>query len=471
MTGAAPVGAPVAPLDLSRPGRYHVVGVAGPGMNPIATVLAQMGHAVSGSDTREGPIVDRLRSVGVDVTIGHDPAVVHGVDAVTASTAIPAGNVELAAARAAGIPVLRRAGMLAAICARASTVAVAGTHGKTTTTSMLAAIADAAGLDPNLIVGGDVHDLGTGARWTGSDLLVVEADESDGTFLELPLHGTILTNVETDHLDHFGSFTAIVDGFDRYLAQVAGPKVVCADGEHAARLAGRHGAITYGRSPTARWRPVQIEARAGGVRFAVEHDGRRVAEVDLPLRGVHNVLNAVGAMARGEALGVSPADAACALGRFGGVRRRFDVRGVHHGVTLVDDYAHLPSEIAAVLEGVASGADGWQRVVAVFQPNRYKRMAVMSPEYADAFVRADLAVVTEIYPSGEAVIAGVTGRWVVDAVAARHPAARVEWIPDRGELVAFLAAELRDGDDCVSMGCGDVERLPDELLARWGGQP
>ena len=461
--GAGPV--PRAPLDLSRPARYHVVGVGGPGMNPIAHVLAAMGHRVSGSDTKESAVLDRLRADGVDVHVGHDAGLVHGVDAVTASTAIPATNVELVEAAARGVTVLRRAGMLASICAQASTVAVAGTHGKTTTSSLLAMALVAAGLDPSFIIGGDVHQVGSGARWTGGPWMVVEADESDGTFLELPLHGTILTNVDTDHLDHFGSFAGIVAGFDAYLGQVPGPKVVCADDPTAARLAAAHGAVTYGRAAGATWRPVDVRVDAGVQRFTVTANGAAAGEVELPLRGAHNVLNATAALAMACELGASFADAARGLAGFGGVRRRFDVRGHHRGVTFVDDYAHLPGEIAAVLQAAANGGDGFRRVVAVFQPNRYKRMAVMSSDYRDAFERADLAVVTEIYPSGEPIIPGVTGRWVVDAIAEAHPRARVEWVPDRTELVDFLARELRDGDVCVSMGCGDVALLPDEVLA------
>ncbi len=460
-------GAPVprAPLDLRAPGRYHLVGVGGPGMNPIAEVLVGMGHRVSGSDLRDGPILERLRDLGVEVHVGHDPAFVHGVDAVTASTAIPATNVEVVEAVRTGVPMLRRAGMLASICARADALAVAGTHGKTTTTSMLAMMLVGAGLDPSFIIGGDVHQVGSGARWGSGRFLVVEADESDGTFLELPLHGTILTNIDVDHLDHFGTFERIVAGFDAYLAQVPGPKVVCADDPHAARLAVAHGAITYGRSAEARWRPVDVTVDAGVQRFTVEVDGVARGEVVLPLRGAHNVLNATAALAMADAVGAPFAAAAGALAGFGGVRRRFDLRGRDGGATFVDDYAHLPTEIAAVLEAARHGGDGFGRVVAVFQPNRYKRMAVMSAEYRDAFVGADLTVITEIYPSGEPVIAGVSGRWVVDAVAAAHPGARVEWIPDRSELVEFLAAELGEGDVCVSMGCGDVAGLPDEVLA------
>jgi UDP-N-acetylmuramate--alanine ligase len=435
-------------------------------MSAIAIVLAEMGHRVSGSDIRERPVLDRLRAAGVDVRVGHERAVVHGCHAVTASTAIPATNVELDEARRHGVMVLRRAGMLASICARAQSLAVAGTHGKTTTTSMLMLILSEAGLRPSFVIGGDVTDLGTGAQWTGSPWFVVEADESDGTHLELPLHGTVLTNVEVDHLDHYGSFEGIVDGFDRYLAQIAGPKVVCADDPVAASLAERHGAVTYGLGAGARYRATALAAAGGTFGFDVERDGELLGRVELPLRGEHNVANATGAIALAMEIGVPFAAAAAALARFGGVARRFDIRGTDRGATFVDDYAHLPSEIAAVVRAARVSGDGWRRVIAVFQPNRYNRMAEMWAEYADAFVGADVVVLTEIYPSGTTPLPGVTGRLVVNAVLDAHPTSRVVWLPHRQDLVGFLAREVGEGDVCISMGCGDIASLPDEILAR-----
>jgi UDP-N-acetylmuramate--alanine ligase len=457
---------PAPPLDLRLPGRYHVVGVGGPGMSAIALVLAGMGHRVSGSDLRDTPVLERLRAAGVAVNVGHRRDVVHGVDAVTASTAIPATNTELDEARRLAIPVLRRAGMLASICACARSVGVAGTHGKTTTTSMLAMILTEAGLQPSFIVGGDVNDVGTGAHWTGRDLLVVEADESDGTFLELPLDATIVTNVEVDHLDYYGQPDAIVAAFDDYLGAVEGPKVVCLDDAHAARLGARHCAITYGTSASARYRLVGVQSADGALTFAVEREGVRLGSVQLPLRGIHMARNATAAIAMADQLG-APFDAATrALARFGGVARRFDFRGEYDGITFVDDYAHLPSEIAAVLEAAATSGDGWRRIVAVFQPNRYSRMEVLSPEYRDAFARADTTIITDIYPSGEAPRPGVTGKLVVNAILDAHPWQRVVWLPKRGEVIDFLAAEVRSGDVCISMGCGDVASLPSEVLAR-----
>jgi UDP-N-acetylmuramate--alanine ligase len=457
---------PTAPLDLSAPQRLHVVGVGGPGMSAIAIVLAEMGHHVSGSDIRERSVLDRVRAAGVAVNVGHDRTVVHGCDAVTYSTAVPMNNVEVDEGLRTGVPTMHRSGMLASICARAKSLGVAGTHGKTSTTSMLMLILAEAGLRPSFVIGGDVTDMGTGAQWTGGEWFVVEADESDGTHLQLPLHGTVLTNVDIDHLDHYGTFEAIVEGFDRYLGQIPGPKVLCIDDPHCARLAVRHGAITYGTSPDADFVATDIRPNEGAFTFDVLHHGDRLGTVSLPLRGVHNVRNATGALAMALSVGVSFEVAADALAKFGGVARRFDVRAVDAGATLVDDYAHLPNEIAAVLAAAKGSGDGWKRVVAVFQPNRFNRMAVMWPEYRDAFVDADVVVLTDIFPSGTAPIPGVTGKLVVNAVLDAHPDTRLVWLPKRHDLVDHLARTLTDGDVCISMGCGDIATLPDEVEAR-----
>ena len=462
---------PPPPLELSIPHRLHVVGVGGPGMSAIAIALAEMGHNVSGSDLREHPVLERVRAAQVSVNIGHNRALVHGCDAVTASTAVPTRNVELDEARKTGVDVLSRAGMLASICAQAKSLAVAGTHGKTTTTSMLMLILAQAAMRPSFVVGGDVTDVGTGAHWSRGEWLVVEADESDGTHLELPLYGTILTNIETDHLDHYGSFAAIVESFDQYLSQIRGPRVLCADDPITAALAARHGAITYGLSDNADIRAVDIHPTDGSFTFTIERstgDGRvgreRLGEIALPLRGLHNVANATGAVAMALEIGVDFADIAAALAKFGGVARRFDIRGSDGGATFVDDYAHLPSEISAVLAAARGSGDGWDRVIAVFQPNRFNRIAEMWSEYHSAFTDADIVVLTDVFASGTTPIPGVTGKLIVNAVAEAHPDKRIVWLPKRVDLVSFVAAEARRGDVCISMGCGDIASFPAEVL-------
>ena len=458
-------------VDLSASRALHVVGAGGPGMNALAVILAEMGHRTTGSDVRESAAVQRLRDLDVRVNVPHDPHVVVGRDAVTHSSAIRADNVELAAARRAGVRVVSRATMLASVCDRAHVVAVAGTHGKTTTSALLATMLRDAGMDPGYYIGGEARSLGGNAHW-GTGPFVVEADESDSTHTELHPHATILTNVDVDHLDEHGSLEGIVASFDRYLAAVPGPRVVCADDPRAADLARRHGAITYGIAPESGGTGgADMEARnvrfaEGGARFEAYYRGSLVGEVTVSLRGRHNVLNTLAALAMALELGADAASCLRTLADFRGVERRFDTRHVVDGITLVDDYAHLPAEISAVLAAARGSTDSWSRVVAVFQPNRFNRMAVMSPEYCDAFTGADLVVVTDIYPSGTTPIAGVTGKLVVDAVRAAHPHARVEWRATRDELVDFLAGELRAGDVCISMGCGDIETLPDEVVAR-----
>ena len=461
------------PWPLTRahvPPRIHIVGVGGPGTSAIAIILREMGGVVSGSDMVESPIVDRLRALGVVVNVPHDAGAIVECEIVTHSAAVRDTNVELVAARQAGKTVWSRAQMLGWISKQARTVAVAGTHGKTTTTTLLTLMLRAAGRDPGYLIGAEVPQLESSAHW-GSDVFVVEADESDSSHRAIAPDCTILTNVDTDHLDEHGSFAGIVDSFDAYLSAVKGIKVVCADDATALQLARRHGAITYGISDaTANTNTPDVWATdvrfAGDVSHFVAHMAQGSVAVSLALRGEHNVRNCLAALAMAVQLGVEPSVAAEAVRNFAGVRRRFDLRATEGGATFVDDYAHLPAEITAVLRAVRTDNVGWKRVVAVFQPNRFNRMAVMSDQYRDAFVDADLVVITDIYASGTDRIEGVTGQLVVDAVRAAHPTARVEWLAERADLVDFVAREVRDGDLCISMGCGDIETLPDEVVAR-----
>jgi UDP-N-acetylmuramate--alanine ligase len=450
--------------------------VGGPGTSAIAIILREMGGVVSGSDTVESPTVDRLRALGIVVNVPHDAGAIAECEIVTHSAAVRETNVELVAARQAGKTVWSRAQMLGWVSKQARTVAVAGTHGKTTTTTLLTLMLRAAGRDPGYLIGAEVPQLESSAHW-GSDVFVVEADESDSSHRAIAPHSTILTNVDTDHLDEHGSFAGIVDSFDAYLGEVEGIKVVCADDATALQLARRHGAITYGisdatQNTSTNTNTSTVDVRATDVRFAgdVTHFVAQMEQgsfaVSLALRGEHNVRNCLAALAMAVQLGVEPGVAVEAVRNFAGVRRRFDLRATEGGATFVDDYAHLPAEITAVLRAVRTDNVGWKRVVAVFQPNRFNRMAVMSDQYRDAFVDADVVVITDIYASGTDRIEGVTGQLVVDAVRAAHPTARVEWLAERADLVDFVAREVCDGDLCISMGCGDIETLPDEVVAR-----
>ena len=463
-------------IDLREPKRVHIVGVGGPGMSAVATVLAEMGHQVSGSDIRRSELTTRLENLGITINIGHNPEVVLGCDFVTGSPAIAESNIEYQKARDLNIRVLSRAETLASICRCATSVGVAGTHGKTTTSSMLTTILLGAGKNPSYLIGGDVVSLNRGASWSNSELFVVEADESDGTHAQLPLAATILTNIDIDHLDHFKTQAAIEQSFFDYVGNIAGPRVLCLDDPACALIAQTHNAITYSvnDNSSADYVATSIKFKNGSSSFGVAQNlGSQSVElgrINLPLRGHHNVSNALAALAMAMQFGVEFEQAAQALSNFGGVARRFDVQGVDHGATFVDDYAHLPNEISAVLSGVRDESDNWSRVVAVFQPNRFNRMSVISHLYADSFVAADLVVITDIYSSGTEPISGVTGQLVVDAILESHPNSRVIYQPSRTNLVEFLADEIKDGDLCISMGCGDISSLPSEVIARRRGK-
>ena len=463
-------------IDLREPKRVHIVGVGGPGMSAVATVLAEMGHQVSGSDIRRSELTTRLENLGITINIGHNPEVVLGCDFVTGSPAIAESNIEYQKARDLNIRVLSRAETLASICRCATSVGVAGTHGKTTTSSMLTTILLGAGKNPSYLIGGDVISLNRGASWSNSELFVVEADESDGTHAQLPLAATILTNIDIDHLDHFKTQAAIEQSFFDYVGNIAGPRVLCLDNPACALIAQTHNAITYSVNDksSADFVATSIKFKNGSSSFGVAQNlGSQSVElgrINLPLRGHHNVSNALAALAMAMQFGVEFEQAAQALSNFGGVARRFDVQGVDHGATFVDDYAHLPNEISAVLSGVRDESDNWSRVVAVFQPNRFNRMSVISHLYADSFVAADLVVITDIYSSGTEPISGVTGQLVVDAILESHPNSRVIYQPSRTNLVEFLADEIKDGDLCISMGCGDISSLPSEVIARRRGK-
>jgi UDP-N-acetylmuramate--alanine ligase len=447
-------------FDLSVPRRIHVLGASGPGMGAIARILARMGHRVSGCDVRDTAALRGLADDGVAVLVGNDPGHVDGVDAVTHSSVIPTTHSEIEAIRATGGAALVRADMLAAICSTRSAIGVAGTHGKTTTSALLASILVTAGVDPGWVIGGDVPTLGSNAHWGDGEFLVVEADESDSTHLRLPLAGAIVTNVDVDHLDNFGSFEGVVASFATFVEGVHGPVVLCAEDPTCAALASRTNATTFGIGVG----DVQADGLCPeglGSSFEVSVDGR-THRATIALPGRHNVLNALAALAMAVRLGVPAAVAIEGLAQFGGVSRRFDVKGDVGGVVFVDDYAHLPAEIAATLAAARVGLEPRGRLVAVFQPNRYHRIAAMAADYAGCFGDADVVVIADIYGSGTEKIPGVSGRLVADSVAATG--AVVHWCEERGALASFVDTLLRDGDVCVSMGCGDIESLPDEIM-------
>jgi UDP-N-acetylmuramate--alanine ligase len=432
-------------------------------MSAYASVLAAMGHEVSGSDLKASPATERLEAAGVHVALGHDASQVGPAELVAVSSAVGPTNPEVAEARRRGIEVVSRADLLAAIAAARRSVAVAGTHGKTTTTSMLALILVEAGLHPSFLVGGDLNEIGTNAVWDAGEWLVLEADESDGTFLRLDPDVAVVTNVEADHLDHYGDAAAVERAFEQFCAGRNGrPLVVGADDAVADGLGRRHGGDRVGEVADATWRIEGLRSRRAGSAFDVVHQGRTAVHVELPVPGRHNARNAALAAVAAHRAGAPLAAAAAALARFAGVTRRFEFRGEANGVCFVDDYAHHPTEVAAALEAAAAG--GWSRVVVVFQPHRYSRTAALGAAFADAFGGADHVVVTDVYAAGEPALPGVTGRLVADAVAGAHPELDLAYVPGRAELRAHLATVLRPGDLCLTLGAGDLTSLADELL-------
>ena len=452
----------LADLDLSGRQHVHVVGVGGAGMSAIATVLSGMGHEVSGSDVKASPVTERLRALGIEVSIGHAPAQVELADLVTYSPAVPADNVELVEARRRGIPVARRAAVLAAIAAERRCVAVAGTHGKTTTASMLSLILVEAGLRPSYLIGADVNETGTNALWGTGDWLVLEADESYGSFGALRSEIALVTNVEPDHLDHYGTFDSLAAAFGRYLAS-ASRRIVSADDQVAARLGAEAGAISVGTSPEAAYRVGRMVASRSAVGFDLDGPDGPLGRIELAVPGAHNAHNAALAVAGAIEVG-APFDAAVsALARFAGVPRRFEFRGEAGGVTFVDDYAHLPTEVRATLAAARQGS--WRRIIAVFQPHRYTRTAALAESFGRAFDDADLVFVTDVYGAGEAPVPGVSGRLVADALERQGARPRVVYVSSRDELRALVAAMLQPGDLCVTLGAGDLTTLPEELVA------
>lgn len=437
-------------------------------MAPLAVVLAGLGHRVSGSDVRESANLDVVRAAGATVTVGHDAHLVDDVDIVVYSTAVPEHNVELVRAREAGKTVRHRSGALEALCRGHVTIGVAGTHGKSTTTALLTHMLTACGADPSCIVGADVPGMSAGARSGSSGLLVLEADESDGTLEMLVLEHLVVTNVDVDHLDYFGSFEALQDAMREVIEGVPGVVVMNADDSVSAGIARRltRGDVrTFGRRDDADVRLVSCEAVSDGLDVVVAIGAREMRCV-LPLRGEHNAANLCAAVAIVDGLGADVQTAMRSVGTFRGVQRRFTERGTFNGSLLVDDYAHLPAEIEAAIAAVRSHPNVTGRVVAVFQPNRYHRIAAMADAYAECFRGADTVVICDIYASGTPVIEGVTGEMVWRAVADAMPGADVVWAPERHDVVAEVARRLVPGDGCISMGCGDIETFPDDLMGR-----
>jgi UDP-N-acetylmuramate--alanine ligase len=456
--------------------RVHVVAAGGAAMSAICRILSALGWRVTGSDQAQSDSINRLRADGLPITVGHDGSLVHGADLVVVSTAVQSNNVELVEALRLGIPVAGRPEVMEALGRLRRVVAVSGTHGKTTTSAMAALCADHLGWNPSFIVGGVVNKLQTGVRWTQSDLLIVEADESDNSFLRFHADNTIVTNIEPDHLDFHANMANLEAAFDRFVTQGTGPSVVCSDDVGVRSMIdrlSRPGDVgnaktlhTYGSNPDAYYRIVNPRGEGLRTWCSIEYHGKPLVELALSVPGLHNASNALSVFALFHQLGADPQELANGLATFTGVGRRFEFRGETKGITFVDDYAHLPTEVAAVLSAARAG--GWQRVVGVFQPHRYTRIRDVGSDFADSFIDADVVVITGLYAAGQTPIEGIGAETVAGAIIQAHPNTDIHVLETRPQLVEFLANTLQPGDLCLSMNAGDLTTLPDEMIARMG---
>jgi UDP-N-acetylmuramate--alanine ligase len=445
----------------------HLVGVGGAGMSGLARLLLAAGHRVTGSDRSRSATLEALAALGAEVWAPHDATRLGRPDLVVASTAIRATNPELVAARILGVPVLGRAQLLALLMAGRDGIAIAGTSGKTTTTAMVVAILQAAGLDPSFAVGGDLKDSGVNAAAGTGPHFVAEADESDGSFLELHPTVAVVTNVEADHLDHWGDLEAVRGAFRTFVGQLPadGTAVLCADDPGALDLAGSAPCpvVGYGFADRADVRGDDLALDAWSSSFAVTGRGRPLGRVTLGVPGRHNVQNALGAIAAALAVGAPFQAAVAALAGFAGAARRFHLRGEVAGVTLVDDYAHNPPKVAAALAAARLGP--WKRVVAVFQPHLYSRTRLFAAEFGAALAAADLVVVTDVYAAREDPEPGVDGALVAVEARRARPDLDCVYEPDRAALAPRVATLVQPGDLVLTLGAGDITTLADELTS------
>jgi UDP-N-acetylmuramate--alanine ligase len=446
-------------------GTIHFVGIGGIGMSGIAEVMHQLGYKVQGSDASDSYVVEKLRKSGIPVSIGHSPDNLGDAAVIVCSTAIKENNPEIQAAVERRLPRVRRAEMLAELMRMQKTVAVAGTHGKTTTTSMVAALLDSGGLDPTVINGGIINRYGSNARLGKSEWWVIEADESDGSFLRLDGTIAVVTNIDPEHLEHYGGFDAVKDAFVEFVENVPfyGLAVLCVDHPEVQTIIGRvrdRRIVTYGFSALADVRADNVTPVPGGSRFDAvilgrEGERRTIESVQVPIPGRHNVQNALAAIAVALELGISDDSIVAGFERFEGVKRRFTKAGEADGVVIIDDYAHHPTEIRAVLAAAREGADG--RVIAVMQPHRYTRLQSLMDDFQSAFNDADVVFVTPVYPAGEEPIEGVDSSALADGLRA-HGHRMVRTVDDLDDLCGALRDLAAEGDMIICMGAGDITK-------------
>jgi UDP-N-acetylmuramate--alanine ligase len=443
----------------------HFVGIGGSGMSGIAEVLITLGYAVSGSDAKETDVTRRLTAMGARVSIGHRAEQVRGVHVVVTSTAVRPDNPEVVEAHAQKIPVIPRIEMLAELARLKYTIAVGGTHGKTTTTSLISLVLNAGGLDPTVVVGGRMHNLGTGAQVGRGDYLVAEADESDGSFLKLAPTLAVVTNIDDDHLDYWGTLSNLVSGFEQFANKVPfyGRVIVGVDdiGSHKILEKIRRPLLTYGLAPDADIQARDIRPSSETTAFAVCRHGKKLGDIRWTAAGRHNVINSLAAVAVGLELDIPFAKIAEALASFKGVGRRLEWKGERGGVAVMDDYGHHPTEVKATLQALKEKFPQ-RRAIVVFQPHRYSRTKILAEEFAVSFAGADVLGLLDIYAASEAPVPGVTSDWLADRIRAQGTA--VTRLP-AAEGPALLRGMVKSGDVVLTMGAGDVWKWGESLLA------
>ncbi len=445
----------------------HFVGIGGTGMNGIAEVLINLGYKISGSDIKQTPVTRRLKDMGGIIYQGHDKKNIKGADVVVVSTAVETNNPEVTEARLQTIPVIPRAEMLAELMRLKYSVTVIGTHGKTTTTSMIGLVLAQGRLDPTVVIGGKLNNFGSNAKLGKGEYIVAEGDESDGSFLRLTPTIAVVTNIDTDHLDYYGSINNVRKAFLEFVNKVPfyGSVIVCSDDVQTQKILPRikRRYITYGIKNKADVKASDVVTATFSSEFNLLYCGKGFGKVKLNIPGIHNVYNALAAIAVGMELGLDIKDIKEAFLEFKGVQRRIQVKGEVNGVTVVDDYAHHPTEIKATLSAVK---ENWEkRVIAVFQPHRYTRTKILAKDFGKAFDRADMVIITNIYPAGEVPIPGVTANLITQNIVSNNRTS-VEFFPSQEEIIDFLVGKVTSGDLVITLGAGDIWKVGERLLEK-----
>ncbi|MBI3399362.1 MAG: UDP-N-acetylmuramate--L-alanine ligase [Deltaproteobacteria bacterium] len=445
----------------------HFIGVGGSGMSGIAEVLFNLGYKVTGSDVKASDTTRRLEGLGINITIGHKSENINGSDVVVYSSAVKKDNSEIVFAKEKLIPVIPRAEMLAELMRMKYGIAIAGTHGKTTTTSMIATILGSHGMDPTVVIGGKLNSIGSNARLGKGEFLVAEADESDGSFLKLSPTIAVVTNIDREHMDHYKDMDEVKDTYLTFINKIPfyGCAILCLDHPNIQglipRVARRH--ITYGLTAQADFSSMDIETAEMKTSFDVWLRGKRMGRVTVKVPGAHNVYNALAAIAVAMELDIGFEEARDSIANFSGVERRFHIKGVAHGITIVDDYGHHPVEIKATLK---AAKDGWkQRVVAVFQPHRYSRTQDLFHEFLSAFNDADTLILADIYAAGEEKIVGISSEALYNSIKT-YGHRDVVYIPDKKDILDYVTKIARPGDMVITLGAGDIWQIGEEVLHR-----